>query len=379
MGCKSSKSGDEEDKDDDEFTASLISFNGSGNLVHNGPQCSVEQREDQLKFFSSTSADDSNEEVEGKRWVVMDASWITCWLAYAHFDRDVSPAPGPCKNHRLLQPDFTNNKWKPRNDLVMANVTSQGDYRRVTETVWKRFAKDFPGSGPKITMIYSTKNLDKDEVKRGRFPIDENVWEIEETVPFESEIKSLYGEKWVREERENQKLAQARKAREKDDSVQEIDYNATAAVEIKQENGVLNVAKGGGGLQLKSTQLSNGLMEDLSVTNSLRDRGKNFLSTGNDAIPKARMNSKLNNMPPLSASSSVPTSSSATQAVPGFAPKAPVDSGTDGTYRPMPPTPPKQNGQEQGISMAALGASKDRGVNKDENFPHEQFFSDEHN
>ena len=102
MGGSSSKD-DENALIAGQFDTSKISYNKYGNLVHGGPQISREERDNQVKFFSSSKID-SVEEDEDKDWYIMDASWITSWLAYAHFDKDVSPAPGPCTNFRLLVP-----------------------------------------------------------------------------------------------------------------------------------------------------------------------------------------------------------------------------------------------------------------------------------
>ena len=102
MGCNSSKD-DENTLILGQFDTSKISYDRYGNLIHNGPQISKEERDAQVKRFSSSKID-SIEEDEDKDWYIMDASWITSWLAYAHFDKDVSPAPGPCTNFRLLVP-----------------------------------------------------------------------------------------------------------------------------------------------------------------------------------------------------------------------------------------------------------------------------------
>ena len=101
MGGSSSK--DEDVSVIGAFDTSKISYNKHGNLVHGGPQISKDDRDHQVKFFSSSKVD-SIEEDENRDWYIMDASWITSWLAYAHFDKDVSPAPGPCTNFRLLVP-----------------------------------------------------------------------------------------------------------------------------------------------------------------------------------------------------------------------------------------------------------------------------------
>jgi hypothetical protein len=84
----------------------------------------------------------------------MDSSWIASFLAFAHTDKGVAPAPGPCKNHRLLEWDFNQQKYVGRFGLIMASKEFGGDYRRVTEAQWKQFVEFYPGSGPEITMEF---------------------------------------------------------------------------------------------------------------------------------------------------------------------------------------------------------------------------------
>ena len=102
MGGNSSKE-EEATLQSGAFDTSKISYNKYGNLVHGGHQIPKEDRETQVRFFSSSKVDVVDEDDE-RDWYIMDASWIISWLAYAHFDIDVSPAPGPCSNFRLLRP-----------------------------------------------------------------------------------------------------------------------------------------------------------------------------------------------------------------------------------------------------------------------------------
>lgn len=97
-------------------------------------------------------------------------------LAYAHFDIGVSPAPGPCKNHRLLIPDYGKHEWKGRPDLVMATAHIMGDYRRVSKEVWEKFCEYYKGSGPEIKTTFSP---DPELKFSGKF--DTSSWIIDQT------------------------------------------------------------------------------------------------------------------------------------------------------------------------------------------------------
>lgn len=95
----------------------------------------------------------------------MDSAWIASWLAYVHFNVKNAPAPGPCSNHRLISYDYNEKKWGFRWGLMMAVKDRGGDYRRVSEEVWRKYCELYPGSGPVITMVYSSA-----ENKNGFFP-----------------------------------------------------------------------------------------------------------------------------------------------------------------------------------------------------------------
>lgn len=135
------------------------------------------ERDAQLKVFTSARVD-SIEEEEGKIWYIMDSAWITSWLAYVQFNKDVSPAPGPCKNHRLLVPDFENSCWKAKPNLVMATTGKKtlGDYRRVSREVWENFCIYYPGCGPEIKTTFT---FDPARQLTGLYPTD--TWEIDNT------------------------------------------------------------------------------------------------------------------------------------------------------------------------------------------------------
>jgi hypothetical protein len=104
---------------------------------------------------------EDNEDLDEEEvsWYVMDAAWIRSWFAYVHHEsdnlkEDTAPNPGPCRNERLLHPDFESRTWLPRERLVMASKKRGGDYRRVSRKTWERFREIYPRSGPTITTIF---------------------------------------------------------------------------------------------------------------------------------------------------------------------------------------------------------------------------------
>lgn len=102
--------------------------------------------------------DDKDEE---KTWYIMDSAWIASWLAYVHFDKENAPAPGPCRNERLLTWDYQQGKYVGRFGLYMAVKDRAGDYRRVTKETWDKYCLLYPGSGPAITMVFNASKMDE--------------------------------------------------------------------------------------------------------------------------------------------------------------------------------------------------------------------------
>ena len=112
---------------------------------------------------------------------------------------------------------------------------------------------------------------------------------------------------------------------------------------------------------------SNGLMEDLSVPNYLRSRGKDFLNVGNDALPKAPIGS----IPPIPppAAPSIP-SGTRSSAIPTGAGSSPNKGGggvargsgssleNAGDNKKPPPAvnraPRRSDGKDDGITMGKL-------------------------
>jgi hypothetical protein len=81
---------------------------------------------------------------------VVEVNWVTSWLAHVHFNK-TSPAPGPCKNLPLLEVNEENTAFVPKPGLSIATKSNRGDYRLISEAMWKEICKLYPGSGPAIT------------------------------------------------------------------------------------------------------------------------------------------------------------------------------------------------------------------------------------
>jgi hypothetical protein len=120
---------------------------------------------------------DHVDDESGKEWYAMDTAWIASWLAYAHGDKSVAPAPGPCRNNRLLAFDYVEGKWKGRFGLWMAKKEQEGDFRRVSKEVWEQFVAYYPGSGPAISMEYDPSKVDASGV------YDTSTWVIHDPPP----------------------------------------------------------------------------------------------------------------------------------------------------------------------------------------------------
>lgn len=99
-------------------------------------------------------SDEEEEKDEDPTWYIMDSAWIACWLAHVHYDKENAPAPGPCRNNRLIEWDPEKQGYKGRFGLQMSVANHAGDYRRVTEECWKKYQSLYPGSGPTITMKF---------------------------------------------------------------------------------------------------------------------------------------------------------------------------------------------------------------------------------
>jgi hypothetical protein len=107
----------------------------------------------------------------------MDSPWIASWLAYVHYDRKGSPAPGPCNNMRLVMYDYGEKRYSGRTGLIMARKDFGGDYRRVSKEVWELFKEYYPDSGPAITMVFNV----SEKNEKGFY--DTAQWKIIDAIP----------------------------------------------------------------------------------------------------------------------------------------------------------------------------------------------------
>lgn len=85
----------------------------------------------------------------------MDTAWLAAWLAFVHLDKLNAPAPGPCRNNRLIEWDAVQGKYVGRHGLMMSSKNWAGDFRRVSRETWLKFNEFYPDSGPAITIEYN--------------------------------------------------------------------------------------------------------------------------------------------------------------------------------------------------------------------------------
>lgn len=83
-------------------------------------------------------------------WYVIDSAWLSSWLHFAHYDKFVSPCPGPCRNDDLITFDHITEKWIPKKNLILATKDKPGHYCKVNSEVWKLFKECYENSGPEI-------------------------------------------------------------------------------------------------------------------------------------------------------------------------------------------------------------------------------------
>ena len=159
------------------------------------------------------------------------------------------------------------------------------------------------GCGPTIITKFK---IDPDKKYNGMY--DTSGWTIDNT-DFEKDLEELYGKNFREEHLKKKKKRRSTIQMEAgsvlpggDTGLQE----AASAVPSHTQDGLLTESLEGS-IQPASKIPSSGLMEDNSVSSSLRFRGKEFLNVGNDVLPKAPIDS----VPPLPpASTPLPTISS---------------------------------------------------------------------
>ena len=86
-------------------------------------------------------------------YYAVSSAWVNAWLAFA-FASKTSPDPGPCNNDMLLFKDTDNKCYIPEEGMKLTRKGRKGDYRHVTEGMWKQICISYPGSGPAIRVNF---------------------------------------------------------------------------------------------------------------------------------------------------------------------------------------------------------------------------------
>lgn len=199
MGCGGSK---DDTEDDNILRFQDIYYDEEGNLrVGRAHVKTKEQKEKELRDILNIEAGDDMD-AEDVTWYIMDASWIAAWFAYVHYESETAPYPGPCRNERLLRPDYTLQKWVPQDRLVMASKKRSGDYRRVSRKTWELYSELYPGCGPTITTVFKNviqyanygfmyfSNLKQDDNFKESGLYDTSGWNIDQDFPLPPDPKN---------------------------------------------------------------------------------------------------------------------------------------------------------------------------------------------
>jgi hypothetical protein len=83
-------------------------------------------------------------------WYILDTAWMNAWLQFVHYNKHVSPNPGPCRNDDLLKWDHKEKRWIAKEGLVLSTKDKPGHYCRVSKECWAVFVENYPDSGPTI-------------------------------------------------------------------------------------------------------------------------------------------------------------------------------------------------------------------------------------
>eukprot|EP00968_Pinguiococcus_pyrenoidosus_P000332 scaffold23_cov268-Pinguiococcus_pyrenoidosus.AAC.2 len=82
-------------------------------------------------------------------WYIIPSAWLESWVAFIREDR-----VRPCRiRNEVLLEETDDGAWVQKNGLTAASKLRKGDYRRISEAVWKEFVDLYPGSGPEITVV----------------------------------------------------------------------------------------------------------------------------------------------------------------------------------------------------------------------------------
>mmetsp|Transcript_19981 Transcript_19981/g.28704 ORF Transcript_19981/g.28704 Transcript_19981/m.28704 type:complete len:306 (-) Transcript_19981:233-1150(-) len=174
MGCSSSSEG-EEVTIPPAYDPKDIYYDRYGNLRYGHV---VNDREDELRRVVVNDIATS----ESHLCYIVDSSWMNAWLMFTHYDRYVSPNPGPCRNDDLVMYDPDKKQWVGKPSLIMAMKDSPGHYCRVSPDAWNVFIECYPGCGPTIKAYYQKGDP---HFKDGKF--DTSEWIIDS-----SECKSIH-------------------------------------------------------------------------------------------------------------------------------------------------------------------------------------------
>lgn len=210
-------------------------------------------------------------------WYIVDSAWIASWLAYVHFDTAIAPAPGPCRNDRLLAWSDDESKYIGRFGLFMAVKNRAGDYRRVSKPTWDKFCSFYPGSGPSITMELSKETMNETGI------YDTSKWNVVDPPPppekTHKKKKKRFGfrnKKDTGAGKDDGAAAAVRSEDDADDQPQrpapeskegEVDF-ADIYGRASEETGGTNTGSGKDSARLSSQNETDGLMEPDSVRSS---------------------------------------------------------------------------------------------------------------
>ncbi len=211
-------------------------------------------------------------------WYIVDSSWIAAWLAYVHFDTAIAPAPGPCRNDRLLAWSDDECKYIGRFGLFMAVKNRAGDYRRVSKATWDKFCSFYPGSGPSITMELSKEIMNETGI------YDTSKWNVVDPPPPPERTQKKKKKRFGFRNKKNKGGGKDDDTTRTDDDDQpqrpspeskegEIDFAVIYGERASEEAGGATIVTGKDSVRLSSQNETDGLMESDSVRSSSMAHG----------------------------------------------------------------------------------------------------------
>lgn len=151
------------------FLPKRIYYDADGNLRHDWERPPRNKNSELIKFMQEENAEaesiaEANAEViienhadkkedPGKLRYVVSSPWVNAWMAFSYALK-TSPDPGPCNNMALLCRDEEAKCFVPQEGVLMTRRARKGDYRMVTEGMWKQICDLYPGSGPAIKVLF---------------------------------------------------------------------------------------------------------------------------------------------------------------------------------------------------------------------------------